>query len=649
MMRFLAVFILCSALAFPQGKTVNGVANQSVGMSGNGAPNANCALGDFYTQNDAVNGATLWTCSIAGIQWTNNATGALSFSDTGSFPASPTAWHNYASASGSSLPDGSGNGNNGTLVASPTIGGTGVTFNGTSQYVTMPAGVLTFKTVMICGNMNFHTNTGNAYHAYVGNATSSEFAILATDSNANAKDSGPVVWWGNQGGFLTKSAVGFGPTPSCLTYEQDNTGDKFYINGVQVAQYQYQAPTGSLTRIGTVQLFASTGNSFFTPATGYVDAFWSTELSDNNVKIAYARALAIMKANSVSFAAYTNADSDNKLIELADSICANSGEWCSLISPTTTYTVITAAQGGRYNSWLMNQLPAIVQATPSTGLKRIIFDIGTNDMCGGTPADTPFGVYTKQVAGAAIAHAAGYSVIVISMLSRGTTGGVNCDAAAATYNALLSNSTAFDAVVDLAAYARANGVFDFTAANASANTQCFSDTIHPTTTLVNTGCGGNPGSTGGAGIITAAVQQALNALDAPSTPKSYVTPGLQVAHALYSFGVDGGATGAITPSITANIPAKAILIGGSINVTTAITSGGLATVSMGTSAGSGAASIMAATAVASLTSASFQTPAITFATPIKMSAAGNINVTIATAALTAGVIEAFVYYVLPQN
>lgn len=110
--------------------------------------------------------------------------------------------------------------------------------------------------------------------------------------------------------------------------------------------------------------------------------------------------------------------------------------------------------------------------------------------------------------------------------------------------------------------------------------------------------------------------------------------------AIYNFAVDGGAISTITPRLTAEIPDNAIIVGGTINSTTAATSGGSATVSVGTSAGSSATSLLGATAVASFTLDARINSVATFAAPVKMTAKGNITFTIATATLTAGVIEA---------
>jgi len=117
---------------------------------------------------------------------------------------------------------------------------------------------------------------------------------------------------------------------------------------------------------------------------------------------------------------------------------------------------------------------------------------------------------------------------------------------------------------------------------------------------------------------------------------------LQFAHAQYNFGVDGGAS--CTPASNATIPQNAVMVGATINSTTAMTAAGAATMSIGTTAGSSATSILAATGKASYSTNALINGAVTFAAPVKMSAAGNINVTIATGPLTAGVVEIYVYY-----
>ena len=125
--------------------------------------------------------------------------------------------------------------------------------------------------------------------------------------------------------------------------------------------------------------------------------------------------------------------------------------------------------------------------------------------------------------------------------------------------------------------------------------------------------------------------------------------------ALYNAAVDSKAQGAVIPVLSDTIPKNAIVFGGVLNCPTAVTSSGSATVSVGTSAGSGAATILAATGKASLTAnvvielLGTNSQAATQKPPFKMSAAGQINITIGTADLLAGVIEIMVFGTVTTN
>jgi len=122
--------------------------------------------------------------------------------------------------------------------------------------------------------------------------------------------------------------------------------------------------------------------------------------------------------------------------------------------------------------------------------------------------------------------------------------------------------------------------------------------------------------------------------------------GVRVAHALYDFTVDGGAS--CTPANSDTIPANAVVFGGVVNSTVAVAASGSATVAIGTAAGSAGNSILTATGKASLSLDAVVAPTCA-ATPFKMTAAGKINVTVASGPLTAGQIEVWVLYALASN
>jgi hypothetical protein len=155
--------------------------------------------------------------------------------------------------------------------------------------------------------------------------------------------------------------------------------------------------------------------------------------------------------------------------------------------------------------------------------------------------------------------------------------------------------------------------------------------------------------TSGTAFLGSVTQTAFTDNGSVTATSSYVTvDGVRTARAYYDFAVDGGAVSTITPTQSDTIPANAILLGGVINSTTAVTSGGSATVAVGLSAGGSTTTILTATAKASLSlDAVIISPVA--ATPVKTTAAGAITITVATAALTAGVIEVIVTYVLPVN
>jgi len=119
--------------------------------------------------------------------------------------------------------------------------------------------------------------------------------------------------------------------------------------------------------------------------------------------------------------------------------------------------------------------------------------------------------------------------------------------------------------------------------------------------------------------------------------------GIKVAHMLFDFAVDGGAT--CTPANSDTIPNNAVVFGGVVNATAAVTAAGAATVAITTSAGSGAGSILTATGKAALGLDAVVAPTCE-AAPFKMTAAGSPSIVVATGPLTGGVIEAWVLYAI---
>lgn len=133
-----------------------------------------------------------------------------------------------------------------------------------------------------------------------------------------------------------------------------------------------------------------------------------------------------------------------------------------------------------------------------------------------------------------------------------------------------------------------------------------------------------------------------------AVPTAFGLGAMRTARAKYDFAVDGGAQGAITPATNCTIPDNAIILFGLANSTTAVTGGGGATISLGTTAGSSATSLKNAEAIASFGADSLVAlvPGMSAASAVKMTAAGQIKVTVGTANLTAGVIEITLLYIV---
>ena len=117
-------------------------------------------------------------------------------------------------------------------------------------------------------------------------------------------------------------------------------------------------------------------------------------------------------------------------------------------------------------------------------------------------------------------------------------------------------------------------------------------------------------------------------------------PKLMTAHAKYDFAVDGGGTGTIVPSNSAIIPDNAVIVRCYSLVTTAMTSGGSATLALT----AGGVTLKAATA---FDNGAFDDEDVTEHTVTdKTTSSTGIQFVIATADLTAGVVEVYVEYYL---
>lgn len=133
-------------------------------------------------------------------------------------------------------------------------------------------------------------------------------------------------------------------------------------------------------------------------------------------------------------------------------------------------------------------------------------------------------------------------------------------------------------------------------------------------------------------------------------PEDQLARAILVVRGKYDFAVDGGAVSTIAITSGTPIPSGSVVVGGYVDVTTALTSGGAATIACQVES---ANDILSAVAVASWTTGRKNilpaptSGALTASTAVKTTADRNISIVIAAAALTAGVFNVVLYVVPP--
>lgn len=143
------------------------------------------------------------------------------------------------------------------------------------------------------------------------------------------------------------------------------------------------------------------------------------------------------------------------------------------------------------------------------------------------------------------------------------------------------------------------------------------------------------------------VRQRTGSLTAANTADNATAPGaMQWVRARYSFATQGGAVGTIALVGAAVIPANAVIIDSGIDVVTVPTSAGAATLGVDTEA---AGDIVTAAVISgapwSTTGRKNGTPQDA-ATSVKTTVARDISVRVGVAALTAGVFDVYVGFIV---
>ena len=150
----------------------------------------------------------------------------------------------------------------------------------------------------------------------------------------------------------------------------------------------------------------------------------------------------------------------------------------------------------------------------------------------------------------------------------------------------------------------------------------------------------------GGKVIEGAIPRSADPTSESSAAFPFVTGALRVARARYSFAADGGAVGTINGVGATIIPSGAVVIGTLLNVGTIVTSGGAGTLAVGVEA-AGDQQAAAAVSGAPWSTTGWKWATQTFTTaPDVTTAARDVTFTVATAALTAGVVDAYVFYLV---
>ena len=124
---------------------------------------------------------------------------------------------------------------------------------------------------------------------------------------------------------------------------------------------------------------------------------------------------------------------------------------------------------------------------------------------------------------------------------------------------------------------------------------------------------------------------------------------LQTAKVIWRNTIDGS-TGAVVPAYNVELSDNTVIVGGTINSTTAVTSTNACNITIGTTAGSTSNSILTATAKGNFSSDALINAVPVFATPVKLTAKGNVNISFTDSGnVLGGVIEITLYYYVARN
>ena len=150
----------------------------------------------------------------------------------------------------------------------------------------------------------------------------------------------------------------------------------------------------------------------------------------------------------------------------------------------------------------------------------------------------------------------------------------------------------------------------------------------------------------GGRVIEGALSRSGDPLSESTAGDPFVSGAMRVARARYSFAVDGGAVSTINAIGSTIIPSGAVILATLINVVTAFTTSASGTMAVGVeAAGDQQTAAVVSGAPWSTTGWKWATQTFTTA-PDVTTAARDIRFDIATGAITAGVADVYVFYLV---
>lgn len=411
--------------------------------------------------------------------------------------AGATADYNFLQGSGSTLKDGTSNGNDAMLdtgANAPTWTSTGLQF-ATSQGVSLPAALNGTQTFFLAAYINPLTagnQPGDNYPVLIssslgGNGFNLMYESSTLDGNGLiAQTYAPRLWVNNWSPTAAANLIS-GFHVLAVTLGSGGSADHLYIDGVEVASYIRQGSSAGQQTSGNLFLGSSNAGPWAGSGlngTMYRLRTYPTQLAAGDVQTISAAIRNEVAGRGVAVAPQPIVSATPQLHAIGDSITVGFGAstpWPSLLS-LTNQPAYTTTNWGIFGVYLQaidgseaNRVG--LRCLTSNGPSLALVFAGTNDLYSGYGTAVTYAALAGEIQ---TLKQAGCRIFVGTMISRTGNDGAG--------GSMDNDKNAYDAMIlSRAKQSGADGVIDF-AANpllgadgAYANTTYFSgDGVHPT-------------------------------------------------------------------------------------------------------------------------------------------------------------------------